>query len=58
MRRNMFYTHSGEFMPTEFPELESTSLEEIENERVLDFEDEDESPENYCLPPGQSLRFE
>lgn len=41
----------------EFPEQEETSLEEIREEREVDFSDED-GVQDFYLPPEKPLRFE
>lgn len=37
--RELFYTESGEFWPFDMPELESTTLEDVDNERLVDYSD-------------------
>lgn len=57
MSRQFFYTASGEFFPLDMPELEVTSLEDLEEERTLDIEPEEEMNDFY-LPPGKALNFD
>lgn len=58
MSRLYHYTSQNEFMLNEFPEIQPTTLEDIENERLLDLENDEEVQDNFFLPPEQPLRFE
>lgn len=56
--RELFYTPTGEFWPFDMPELEVTSLEEIEEARVVDFTEQDEKPRGWDLDPEEELDFD